>query len=152
MLGDFDSRFHVSLVVRFRSLFSWIMLGDRGTDLRVVHVLKFRSLFSWIMLGDTYTPTVGLADGTYVSILVLLDHAGRLVPRWWESWMTDVSILVLLDHAGRPRKNPWFAFSVIAVFRSLFSWIMLGDPKIIVGKRLVKSVSILVLLDHAGRL
>ena len=63
---------------------------------------------------------------------------------------SSVSILVLLDHAGRLQRarldeaqQHWF--------RSLFSWIMLGDQS---PKRRTKGfswVSILVLLDHAGR-
>ena len=53
------------------------------------------------MLGDTAAGVCRDA-GFQVSILVLLDHAGRL------EWIAD-------------------GFQVADQFRSLFSWIMLGD-------------------------
>ena len=133
----------------FRSLFSWIMLGDPGGNSRSVTRGEFRSLFSWIMLGDksNYAADAGLGP---VSILVLLDHAGRRRDSHCQCQHDRVSILVLLDHAGRlPRQS--VQDKARTVFRSLFSWIMLGDwgmGRLAQGSR---QVSILVLLDHAGR-
>ena len=86
----------------------------------------FRSLFSWIMLGDYYVRVDTMQIGGQVSILVLLDHAGR-------------------RRATKFRRSNW------GRFRSLFSWIMLGDTDAARCHRADTVVSILVLLDHAGR-
>ena len=135
----------------FRSLFSWIMLGDTdGGICDLPGYQGFRSLFSWIMLGD-HRPRSGGGNEHRVSILVLLDHAGRQsltssptgtasAFRSLFSWIMlgdsialvacygkwGVSILVLLDHAGRLRRS-WLVIRNVVRFRSLFSWIMLGD-------------------------
>ena len=176
------------------------------------------------MLGDTWPTVIGGLD-VYVSILVLLDHAGRQEqPKDAVADSRRVSILVLLDHAGRPQlatldaslttgfdpcspgscwaTSPMICFMPSrgrfdpcspgscwatnytfgktipeAMFRSLFSWIMLGDfPDSLFANHAIggfdpcspgscwatwprprlpspgQLVSILVLLDHAGRL
>ena len=127
MLGDFDSRFHVSLVVRFRSLFSWIMLGDRGTDLRVVHELQVSILVLLDHAGRHLHANGGTCGRHLVSILVLLDHAGRLVPR-------------LVGTVDDRRFDPCSPGSCWATPKKSVVC-LLGDC----------GVSILVLLDHAGR-
>ena len=95
-----------SFTVWFRSLFSWIMLGDADRNPQLAGFglsfdpcspgscwatrpeppagrlrLEFRSLFSWIMLGDNVEQEY-LDCAVGVSILVLLDHAGRLGTFW----------------------------------------------------------------------
>ena len=81
MLGDADRNPSWPLRLEFRSLFSWIMLGDpTGTPAGRLR-LEFRSLFSWIMLGDNVEQEY-LDCAVGVSILVLLDHAGRLGTFW----------------------------------------------------------------------
>ena len=131
--------------IRFRSLFSWIMLGDGDSTIPAESARRFRSLFSWIMLGDRDRAVNG-ADPD-VSILVLLDHAGRQLCnagaisdagfRSLFSWI----MLGDIEHSVTATKDG---------FRSLFSWIMLGDPTSSVTPYR-HAVSILVLLDHAGR-
>ena len=86
-----------------------------------------------------------------VSILVLLDHAGRLTS------MASPEP----GHDGFDPCSPGSCWATIVtaarcgmavMFRSLFSWIMLGDPVSVDGVCQMAQVSILVLLDHAGRL
>src|SRR5437016_5980008 len=77
------------------------------------------------MLGGCNNLPCGV-NPTRVSILVLLDHAGRplrLVER--RATVLHVSILVLLDHAGR-QMDEYASGHYWNGFRSLFSWIMLG--------------------------
>ena len=77
MLGDTALRRPGNAEYGFRSLFSWIMLGDLTASCAGEGAAGFRSLFSWIMLGDVEQLVAGPGH-RHVSILVLLDHAGRL--------------------------------------------------------------------------
>ena len=142
----------------------------RGETRREGH-LRFRSLFSWIILADR-AGLLRCAAHRGVSILVLMDHPrGRAFdtarsPLYFEfrslfSWIILADRRSTSSHKGRssgfdpcshgsssrttvnpvPTATPF-------MFRSLFSWIILADSTTTVLLESRPDVSILVLMDH----